>query len=236
MFFEYKSIGDFLYTILNGAGHLWFLPMLFWCFLIGLLVQKIKIRSWMKYIWLVLIALISYLPLPLRLGSTMYYFLFFYGGIIIYQMKETILVKLNNRILIVLWICFISAFVGLTIVQNQIAQIEFDGIIMKAILLSLDKVCRIFYSTLGLFALYCTSLFFIECHQIPNWLAKISKYCFGVYLFQQFILQLLYYNTSIPVDLGPYVLPWFGFVVTIILSLFLSWITSKTRVGRFLIG
>ena len=36
-------IFQFLYSVANGIGHLWFLPMLFWCFVGGAVVMK---RKW----------------------------------------------------------------------------------------------------------------------------------------------------------------------------------------------
>lgn len=58
----------------------------------------------------------------------------------------------------------------------------------------------------------------------------------GVYLFQQFILQTLYCHTKLPSMLGPYWLPWLGFIIALIGSLFLSFLFHKTKMGRFLIG
>lgn len=71
---------------------------------------------------------------------------------------------------------------------------------------------------------------------IPNWLIKFNGLCLGIYLFQQFILQFFYYKTSMPILLGSYWLPIVGFILTLILSILLSNLTLKTKLGRFLIG
>lgn len=60
--------------------------------------------------------------------------------------------------------------------------------------------------------------------------------CFGVYIFQQFILKYIVYNGAIISLLGSYWLPWVAFVITLLLSVVLSWGLLKTKVGRFLIG
>jgi len=44
----------------------------------------------------------------------------------------------------------------------------------------------------------------------------ISNLCFGIYLFQQFILKILYYQTPFPEILGPILLPWVGFIVALL--------------------
>lgn len=58
--------------------------------------------------------------------------------------------------------------------------------------------------------------------RVPNWLVKVNSICFGVYIFQQFILMYLYYHTALPIIVGAYWLPWFGVVVTLILSILFS--------------
>lgn len=75
-----------------------------------------------------------------------------------------------------------------------------------------------------------------EKYKLSEIIITISSYCFGVYIFQQFILQFLYYKTSLPVDVGPYWLPWIGCLLTIFVSIFICAFFMRTRVGRYLIG
>lgn len=37
-------INEIAYSIINGAGHMWFLPMLFWCFVGVYIAEKLKIK------------------------------------------------------------------------------------------------------------------------------------------------------------------------------------------------
>ena len=67
-------------------------------------------------------------------------------------------------------------------------------------------------------------------------LIRLSGYCYGVYIFQQFILRYLYYKTDMAQCINPYALPWVAAVVTIALSLILTDLSLRTRIGRFLIG
>lgn len=45
LFYSYKNIGNTIFSIINGCGHMWFLPMLFWCFIGGWLLEQTKIRD-----------------------------------------------------------------------------------------------------------------------------------------------------------------------------------------------
>lgn len=68
------------YDLMNGVGHMWFLPMLFWCFVGVWVIEKLHLKAkWMIPI-LVLCSICSFLPLPLHLGTAMYYMVFFYVG------------------------------------------------------------------------------------------------------------------------------------------------------------
>lgn len=77
---------------------------------------------------------------------------------------------------------------------------------------------------------------------IKNYLDKcpglitLSGYCYGVYIYQQFILKYLYYNTTFTSNVPVWAFPWIGFVFTLIMSLILCHLTLKTKFGRYLIG
>lgn len=67
-------------------------------------------------------------------------------------------------------------------------------------------------------------------------LITLSGYCYGVYIYQQFILNIIYYQTQLPFIVNAYWLPWIATLATIVLSLLLCHFTLKTKIGRFLIG
>lgn len=86
------------------------------------------------------------------------------------------------------------------------------------------------------------SLFFYANYYIKmrgiNGLGKIAdfnQYCFGIYLFQQFILMFIYYKTNIPVMIGSSLLPWFGFVTAFIGSYILTFLLRKNKYCRKII-
>lgn len=64
--------------ILTGIGHLWYLPCLFWCFLLFFFLYKGKFKGTYVFIALVILCGLSFIPLPFQLNRAMYYMLFFY--------------------------------------------------------------------------------------------------------------------------------------------------------------
>ena len=70
IFYPYKGLGNAVYSIINGCGHMWFLPMLFWCFIGGWLLDQIKIGNGWKLGFLLFLNVfwVIYLPLPFQLN------------------------------------------------------------------------------------------------------------------------------------------------------------------------
>lgn len=234
----YLSI-RYVYDIINGLGHMWFLPMLFWCFIFTHLIIKIKLKEEIKLFLLLGLTFLSFLPLPFQVGNSFYYLLFFYSGSYIWNNKEKIIDKFGKpRFLIIGFFVFLLLFISMTLFREYISEIDDLTIISKLIKVSLLNISRLIYSIFGFFLFYIFINYLIEKRNIKTskWLIQFNKLCFGIYLFQQFILQVLYYKTSLPTILGSYWLPWFGFVLTMIVSIILTDISIKTKVGRLLIS
>ena len=71
---------------------------------------------------------------------------------------------------------------------------------------------------------------------MSQYIVRLGNLCFGVYLLQQFILKGLYDHTALPELLGCYWLPWVGFAIALIGSIFVSQLMVKSKIGKFLIG
>ena len=82
-----QPITTTLYGLINGVGHMWFLPMLFWCFVCVFIIEKLKLKTSLVLPLLVFAAVFSFLPLPLRLDNSMFYMIFFYLGYLIQKMR-----------------------------------------------------------------------------------------------------------------------------------------------------
>lgn len=219
--FEYKSLGQFASTVINGAGHMWFLPMLFWCFIGCYIINRIPINKKYKLLGLILIALVSYIPLPLRIGSTMYYLLFFYTGYVIYNLRAQISNWVTNKKVLLSWVVYICVFITFTIaishLQNNYIE-TCNSIIIKALYISTQKLLTIIYASLGCFAIYITAVYAFKNKKVSPWIIKFGNISMGVYIIQQFVLIWLYYHTTLPIHLGSTYLPWAGLAITLIIS------------------
>lgn len=206
------------YDILNGVGHMWFLPMLFWCFGITYYLRQVKLKEEIKLLILLFLAMLPALQFPLRLGSSLHYLFYFYLGTYIWIHKVP-RINIKWNIIIPLAITYIIIFLFAWWQTNKV----------------IANILTPLYASLGCFVTYLLALKFDYTKLKLNWINRIASMCFGVYLFQQFILIALYKHTSLHSIVGFYALPWVGFVITIITSLALTYIVRQTRLGRLLI-
>lgn len=236
LFYEYKGLGNAVYSIINGCGHMWYLPMLFWCFVVGWLLEQIKIKDRWKMAFLVVLNLLSIITLPLRLSSAFSFMVYFYAGFLFYKYADKIKPLITQKKLVVIWLLFVVFFVVFRPLRDVLVTYDSQSIYLKLIVFVGNNACQLLYASVGLIAFYGTAVCFTQHHQLSETTKKISACCFGIYLFQQFVLQLLYYKTSFPLWVGPYWLPWCGFVIAAVVSYVLSVLLLKTKTGRFLIG
>ena len=229
---------QYLYDIVNGLGHMWFLPMLFWCFLFAYILMHIKIREEFKLLLLFSLAIFSFLPLPLRLSSACYYLLFFYLGFYLFSYKALLVEYINLERIILGIIVFILLFIPLTLLREYLLEVETSHMLNKVLKFTLSTFCKLLYAIVGLLVFYFWSIYYIRSKNttLPNWLIRFNLLCFGTYLYQQFILKYLYYKTSLPVILGSYWLPIIGCVITLGICVIMSALSLRTRIGRYLLG
>ncbi len=230
--------GIFIHNILEllgGLGHMWFLPMLFWCF--PLLCMLLKIKSFkIRFAIALIFAIAPTLPLPLQIGTALTYLFYFLLGYELYRNIENIEDKIKKTNLFLVWSLFLISFIGLTILKSEIVDcINGSTIASKLVRLSSTNLATILYSTFGIVAMLMTAIKYTSSKPLPHRVIKMGSYCFGVYIFQQFLLQIVYYHTSLPLYFGNELLPWIGFVGTLVLSLISSYMLRQTRVGRNLI-
>lgn len=223
-------------NIISGYGHMWFLPMLFWTFVFtyGILLVK---KRWIRWCVVIALNIFSLIPIPLGISASFSYILFFYAGyeILLWQTDRK---KSYSLVLLILsWLIFIVLFVTLLkINESMIGEFSNSGLIKKAIGLTIIKINRNIYGIAGIAALLISAYKYTNTRELNSFTIKIGEYCFGVYLFQQFILQALYYRTQVVSFIDSSWLPWLGFIFALIVSLLLSYFTCLFRVGRKLIG
>lgn len=239
-----QPIHTTLYGLLNGVGHMWFLPMLFWCFMGVWLIEKLCLKPRWVLPLLFVASLVSFLPLPFRMGNAMYYMLFFYVGYILQKENVSLDRFYTLKHCIAATVAFLILFPTLTLLRENIGSLMGGGnlidnqLIIKAKTFSLSKLMQIIYASVGLWMLLVW-VGYAEGKRkksLSQWIIRFGNFCMGVYLMQQFILKGLYNHTALPELLGCYWLPWVGFVIALIGSVLISQLMRTTKAGRFLIG
>ena len=225
----------FLYDLICGIGHMWYLPMLFACFILTWVIQRINIPELYKLSMLLMLAILSVrLPGLFRINTICYYLFFFYFGFYMFTLRN----KLRNYTKYLnsfcLWGGYLLILVSLILMRQNLTVIagETCGYLSLIVKFS-SKIIVILYSLIGTLTLFMTCLKCSKNHGTINSIQELNNYCMGLYLIHQFILKYLYYYTDLP-KLGTYILPFVGFIITLTFSYFLVKYACKTRLGRFL--
>ena len=221
-----------LVRVVSGIGHLWYLPMLLWCFVIVWILDYLKLNKWLIFIGLSFFSLLPSLSIPLGLSRVPHFIFYFYLGYLMWIYKDKILHVCDKWKFIAL---FTLCYLILVIVNVHVKELIMHS--HRYLIWSIMGIVRYFMTGCGIFALYLFTCHFVykENFKCPNWVIKLSSICYGLYVFHQFILKFLYYKTDMACMLGQY-LPWVGFAVALFLSYILTSLFLKTNWGRFLIG
>lgn len=225
-----KPLPTVVYNILSGTGHMWFLPMLFWCFVFVFLAEKTKLSiKWMVGASFIML-FASVLPLPFRINTAMYYFAFFYTGYCIKKYEWSIPHDGTWKYILLL-AGFASAFV-LKIYICELENMRMGGAILHYLYLLLTISVRFINAALGVMLLMMLSKRLVQCSETSKWnnMLRLSDCCFGVYIFQQFNLMLLA-QTEQSQNVSPYIYPWIAFFMTLIISLALTIIIRNMKIG-----
>ena len=122
---------------------------------------------------------------------------------------------------------------GLLTVQD----FAFSSFIQKILYLLTVNAAKFLLGLSGIgIAFIATQMFLSKNSIIAESIVVLSTYCYGIYIIHQFILMLFYYNTPITDIINPIVLPWIAFIVTLLLSIVMTAMLLRTKIGRFLIG
>ena len=230
-----QPIGETLYALVNGYAHMWFLPMLFWCFVLIWIIEQLKIKPKFVVPILILFSLFAVNGLPLQLSHTMYYMVFFYVGYALQRYDVSLEKYYTKQNAIISVLVFVVLFVALTLLkENRDLIFASPSVIVQTGKFVIGKICMLGYSGAGIIMLMIVVGYVQKNSElkVPLWMVEVGNLCFGVYLFQQFILQAIYYYTNMPGLIGAIFTPWVGFIIALTVSLLLTWLCRLTRVGR----
>lgn len=230
------SMPKIVYDIVNGYGHFWFLPMLFWSTLFCYVLDRVQLSKWIKVAIVLCLPALSILPIPLRIGVSFYYIPFFYAGIMVYRHRQRVIDCITDKQIWLSGLAFGLMFL-LKCNTDELVSIftqNSDSLIVRGGVIEVKLYVRFLTAIAGSIFIYIITNYFVEGRgiSIPVWLQDFNQYCFGVYVFQQFILQIIYYKTTLPGCVGPYWLPWIGFIVALVGSYMLTKIIRTSKLGR----
>lgn len=224
-----RSALSTLYDVCSGVGHMWFLPMLFWCFLFVCIFKRVKVPCRILLLITPLLICLSAIPLPFRLGIAMYFFPFFWGGYCVKKYNLNWSYKVRTLFPIIA-VCFVLVFI-LKLNLNAFYLVE-GGVLVKIINVTMTLFCRFLCAVFGIYLLMISALKLaktkVGIKQMI--LVQLSDCCFGVYIFQQFVLMLVE-RTELSKNLSPYIYPWVTFLIALFMSLMLTIFLRRTKVG-----
>lgn len=198
--------------------------MLFWCFIITWFLNRLAINEKIKLVGLFVISIVAVLPMPINLNIVFHYLPFFYLGVYMFNNPFK---KITTRIIITLFFFFFLLLTIVTIYRDSHDVIP-NGI--KVVLWYVKQL----YSSLGTLGVFLVCKKIGEKYKASNILAQLNACCFGIYIFHQFVLMILYYNTPLPSICGSYLLPWCGLICAFSLSFGLTWLLRKTIIRNIL--
>lgn len=220
---------QFIDIIWGGGSHLWYIAMLFWCFMI---VWGLKKISWpilnVIVIGVSLYLILKYLNhgymplhLPLGIHNSLFYFSFFALGGGIYKYKVKIFAVLHPySLLIAIAYLVISFFSGrgfpyVSQVANFIQYFLF----------------------LILIWLLCMILIRRRCLRESKLLNTFCVYGFGIYVFHHWIAwDLCWWPPFHALLIQHYLLvPALMFPILLVVSYYITKLAVRTRIGRFLL-
>ena len=226
------------YSLFNGVAHLWFLPMIFWCFILEYIFNKFIKRPYIVLIIIGIVAVLPYPTLPLRFNNSLYYLFFFNLGYVLFGLRDRfmqLLQKIKSGYIIFFVIIYLLLFMFTTnLLENPYYDMSLaDSALEKARIALTRNILRLILAVMVFAIYYIISLKIAKT--IPEKLSDkvyfISVNSFGIYLLQEIVIRLFYYKTDIPNVLGEFT-PWIVFMLTFTISTAISYVLGRNKITR----
>lgn len=214
------SVFTHIYSILKGLGHLWFLVMLFWCFIWATLILK-----YIKNIYLVIILSVCLyyvsplIDLPFQINRSFRYLLFFIAG---YYVKNC-----RDYFNVLSQYCYTSLVVFIVLFACYHLIVKMDILInINIVRYTLSLSFRI----VGIIAVYLLIV------KINFSMSKVlSDNSFGIYILHHIIIEYLYYKCYFLPIIGVELLPIITVPFVLIISLCISVALGQFKIFKYLI-
>ncbi len=233
-FFNKFNIAD----ILNGIGHLWFLPMLIWLFFLEIIVCKlysVGLSEHFIFLLLLIIAILPHPTLPLGFNISLYYLLFFHCGVYLNKNYEQFISKIyamNIWHMLVFVSCCMLAIIAITELDSAAPG---QPLTLKILLITRSNIIR----CIG--AIAALPLYWKIAAVASKWanqyesILSLAKCSFGIYILQEFALRFLFYKTSFCVYFGD-ISPILSVPIVLAISWFATTILTRYKATKILTG
>lgn len=223
---------DNVFSILNGVGHLWFLPMLFWCFMVAYFIFK-YLSNWFFVISITLLLIVFsfFCLVPFGIGYTCKYLFYFALGYGCFLFKKNIMERWGElKYVFLIGIVYFVTFILYYLVKDY-------GWIGSSLITSLVSfILSIIYKCSGILGIFLLiNLLLRRGIHLSSEIYVLSGYTFGIYIFHQMVLEYLYYHTEVPAYTGFVFLPFIGMILAFGVSTLLTFIFQRTSVGKILL-
>lgn len=227
---------EHFWKIIGGYGHLWFLPMLFWCFLMEYGIQHcLKGRNLMLV--LMIIAILPWPGIPFRFNQSLYYLLFFHLGGIFFRNRER-LRTVNWSTICILSAVYMGLFIAVTLVlgmDGMRPELASDLKVKVLILFVHHTLKMVSY---GLVTIIYVAVFIKledRCNgKLYTVCRSIAMNSMGIYVMQEIVLRLIYYRMGGVFLYTKELTPLVAFVGTFIVCYVSSVIIAGCKYTKFL--
>ncbi|WP_367179564.1 acyltransferase family protein [uncultured Winogradskyella sp.] len=234
VFLDYNSVLSFLSHLWVGAGHLWFLLMMFVMFL---LYYKFETYLCKHYVFSIILGVFLYLiVLPLNyfhlqpLGLVARYFIFFQLGNLFNKNSTVILSFLKGKVLCIFLthlVLFVIYFCSIKFFDNKYIQFSINQVLLVLSILSLFFI----YGFLNVIITKHDNL----VQKIKPTISFINHNSYYLYLIHEPLLKIFFtflFVQNLPIILAISL----AFVSSMTISLILGSLLMKLKIGRELIG
>lgn len=216
----------------GGYWHLWYLPMLFWCFIVTYsfhsIVSHNKTIEFSVLLLFFILALIDkFLPSIIGLHYITKWYYWFYLGYIIKHYESYIFLAIKRYYLI--FVCFVVYIITGVLLYSEYGNNTIHGMIASTVAITCIW--------------YLVRLIHWQNLSFSPLLISISSCSFGIYIFHNWLEMYMLSNTAqqiFPIaswaENHIYLFPFVFSSIAFIISWAITWLFLKCRIGKFLIG
>lgn len=226
---------------LEGFAHLWFILMLFWCFMAARIFALIKSAT-AHFALLAFSSLWGLIPVTeyLAFNNFLRCFAFFWLGYVVLLHKDKLRFLFETRFIVMLFVVWFSCCMYIQYTTTGAYSVAFRHNVVALVYTYFSYISFV----LMVYALTC-KLLAGGVIKVGPWVDNFNKCSYGIYVFHLWIMGLLLLRTNVFVPGNEYslfvknhavIFPLLLFVFAIICSHLLTRLFLRTSVGRFLIG